>query len=253
MLARPLTRGIGPWQATALNVTFIVGAGVFITIPLMLGQLPGPYALPGSTVGGDIPPDQSSGNEFNNNGTYTGVVFDPRGNLFAVDIGTAQGQIPPPDNGRLIEWFPPNYDTYCILFGPTQGGVGDHHVDGIGGLRDPGILAADKQGNIYVPEPGATDPATGQAPGFGRVLKFIASSFPTRAADCAPPTNMPTTPVRCEVFIQGDIVDVAQSGGEEALAGAVGVVAHDGGPAAVALVADIARRSALVTHFWTSL
>ena len=166
--------------------------------------VPGPYALPGSTVGGDIPPDQSSGNEFNNNATYTGVVFDPRGNLFAVDIGTAQGQIPPPDNGRLIEWFPPNYDTYCILFGPTQGGVGDHHVDGIGGLRDPGILAADKQGNIYVPEPGATDPATGQAPGFGRVLKFIASSFPTRAADCPPPTNMPTTPVRFEVFIQGD-------------------------------------------------
>src|SRR5439155_1465172 len=27
---------------------------------------------------------------------------------------------------------------------------------------------------------------------------------PTRAADCPPPTNMPTTPVRFEVFIQGD-------------------------------------------------
>ncbi len=40
-----LMRGIGPWQATALNITFIVGAGVFVTIPAMLGKLPGPYAL----------------------------------------------------------------------------------------------------------------------------------------------------------------------------------------------------------------
>jgi amino acid transporter len=40
-----LIQGIGLWQATALNVTLIVGAGVFATIPLMLGILPGPYAL----------------------------------------------------------------------------------------------------------------------------------------------------------------------------------------------------------------
>jgi amino acid transporter len=40
-----LVRGIGLWQATALNVTMVVGAGVFATIPPMLGQLPGPYAL----------------------------------------------------------------------------------------------------------------------------------------------------------------------------------------------------------------
>jgi amino acid transporter len=43
----PLTRGIGLWQATALNITMIVGAGVFATIPLMLKELPGPYALSG--------------------------------------------------------------------------------------------------------------------------------------------------------------------------------------------------------------
>jgi len=42
---RGLVRGIGLWQATALNVTMIVGAGVFVTIPLMLRELPGPYAL----------------------------------------------------------------------------------------------------------------------------------------------------------------------------------------------------------------
>jgi basic amino acid/polyamine antiporter, APA family len=40
-----LIRGIGLWQATALNITLIVGAGVFATIPTMIGLLPGPYAL----------------------------------------------------------------------------------------------------------------------------------------------------------------------------------------------------------------
>ena len=47
-----LVRGIGPWQATALNVTMIVGAGVFVTIPSMLGALPGPYALLGWIAAG---------------------------------------------------------------------------------------------------------------------------------------------------------------------------------------------------------
>jgi amino acid transporter len=41
----PLTRGLGFWQATAVNVTQIVGAGVFVTVPLILGVLPGPYAI----------------------------------------------------------------------------------------------------------------------------------------------------------------------------------------------------------------
>jgi amino acid transporter len=40
-----LKRHFGLWQATALNVTMVVGAGVFITIPAMLAALPGPYAL----------------------------------------------------------------------------------------------------------------------------------------------------------------------------------------------------------------
>lgn len=44
---RQLERGIGLWQATALNVTLVVGAGIFVTIPPMLGKLPGPYALLG--------------------------------------------------------------------------------------------------------------------------------------------------------------------------------------------------------------
>src|SRR6516164_5495160 len=49
-----LQRHFGLLQATALNVTMIVGAGVFVTIPLMLGKLPGPYALLGWLVGGAL-------------------------------------------------------------------------------------------------------------------------------------------------------------------------------------------------------
>jgi amino acid transporter len=42
-----LTRHFGLAQATALNVSQIVGAGIFLTVPLMLAKLPGPYALLG--------------------------------------------------------------------------------------------------------------------------------------------------------------------------------------------------------------
>jgi amino acid transporter len=41
----PLARGLGFWQAVAVNVTQVVGAGVFATIPLILGVLPAAYAL----------------------------------------------------------------------------------------------------------------------------------------------------------------------------------------------------------------
>jgi APA family basic amino acid/polyamine antiporter len=44
MHPNPLQRHFGLLQATALNVTMIVGAGVFVTIPYMLQKLPGPYA-----------------------------------------------------------------------------------------------------------------------------------------------------------------------------------------------------------------
>jgi basic amino acid/polyamine antiporter, APA family len=42
-----LQRHFGLLHATALNISMIVGAGVFLTIPLMLIELPGPYALLG--------------------------------------------------------------------------------------------------------------------------------------------------------------------------------------------------------------
>jgi amino acid transporter len=42
-----LQRHFGLTQATALNITMVIGAGIFATIPLMLRHLPGPYALLG--------------------------------------------------------------------------------------------------------------------------------------------------------------------------------------------------------------
>src|SRR6185437_7879374 len=47
-----LQRHFGLLQATALNMTTIIGAGVFITIPLMLEVLPGPYAMIGWLAAG---------------------------------------------------------------------------------------------------------------------------------------------------------------------------------------------------------
>jgi amino acid transporter len=47
-----LHRHFGLLHAVALNISQIVGAGVFVTIPLMLDKLPGPYALLGWLVGG---------------------------------------------------------------------------------------------------------------------------------------------------------------------------------------------------------
>jgi amino acid transporter len=47
-----LQRHFGLLQATALNVSMIVGAGVFLVIPLMLLKVPGPYAILGWVVAG---------------------------------------------------------------------------------------------------------------------------------------------------------------------------------------------------------
>jgi hypothetical protein len=153
--------------------------------------VPGPYANPGSKAGGDIPPDTSAGNAFNNNGSFTGCTFDRHGNLLANDIGTAQGALPVPDNGRLIEWFAPKYTQYCVLVGPTQGGVGPHHVDGTGGLKDPGTMATAANGDVYLAESGA-----------GRVIVFAAASIPSSAQQCGP-AGVAQPAVPFTVFTQG--------------------------------------------------
>lgn len=171
--------------------------------------VPGPYKLTpkssqwtsagvaGPDAGGDIPPDPTGassgeGGPFNSEGTYTGCAFSPTtGNLFAVDIGTSQGGFPPADNGRLIEWFADsNYSGVCIIYGPTTGGDPgtSHHVGGHGGLQQPGIMASDRQGNIYVPVD-ATVPGQLHSQGAnlvprGAVLKFAASELPKTEAGC---------------------------------------------------------------------
>jgi hypothetical protein len=155
-------------------------------------SVPGPYALPGSSSGGDIPPQNGGpwqSGAYNNDGSYTGCAFDRHGHFFAVDIGTAQGQVPVPDSGRLIEWFPPDYTSYCIIYGPDTGGTGPHHVDGAGGLRDPGTLAVYRE-DVYVPETGA-----------GRVLRFRHQLLPRSAAVCGPDGVLTPRPP-LEVFIQ---------------------------------------------------
>jgi len=157
--------------------------------------VPGPYHLPGQTVGGDIPPDPDG--TFNSNGTFTGCVFDNRGDFFAVDLADSQGAFPPHDDGRLVEWFPPDYSSACIVYGPDQAGVGPDHVDGHGGLQQPGTLAADAQGNVYVP----VDSTTGFLP-TGRVLKFAASSFPADAGRCSN-TAGNFHQAQFSVFVQG--------------------------------------------------
>ncbi|HLG91680.1 MAG TPA: hypothetical protein VKY15_01725 [Acidimicrobiales bacterium] len=162
--------------------------------------VPGPFHLPGQTVGGDIPPDAGTGH-FNNNGTYTGCAFDSADNLFATDLGTAQGQFPTPDDGRLIEWFAPSHSHYCILIGPTSGGVGPHHVDGTGGLRQPGLLAFDPHGDLLVPEAGYE---LGGAPA-GRVLKLDHRSLPRGPGACGPDGLYPSSELRYQVFVQGSL------------------------------------------------
>jgi hypothetical protein len=168
--------------------------------------VPGPYAFKrgthavvGKRVGGDDPPDESG--SFHSNATLAGCAFDSKGVLFAADIGTAQGEFPPPDSGRIVEWFPPSYDTYCILLGPTKGGVGPHHVAGTGGLRDPGpgALAVDAHDNLLVPLPFAD----GNPP--GEIARLDHATLPKSARECPGPSNAPRKRVRVTTFIQGQI------------------------------------------------
>lgn len=163
-----------------------IGLAVYDRLGNFTGQtifVPGPYA------GGDIPPTKSG--IYNDNGTFEGAVFDAKGDLFATDIGQGQGSASVPDQGRIVEWFPPDYTAYCIIIGPTQGGMGPHHVDGSGGLKDPQLMAFDPQGNLYVPETGAV-----------RVLRFDHSVLPTSADQCGP-DQLLSPPAPYTVFITG--------------------------------------------------
>jgi len=150
--------------------------------------VPGPYKMPGQSIGSDSPP--TSNGVFNNNQTYTGCMIDKAGDVFGNDIATAQGSYPPPSSGRLVEWFAPNYTTYCILYGPNAGGVGPHHTDGTGGLAQPGMMAQADNGDVLVPNVGTSS-----------VLRFAKSSLPTGAAQC-PGGIYPRSKLRISTFVK---------------------------------------------------
>src|SRR5204863_4128779 len=46
-----LVRGLGLWQATALNMIDMIGVGPFITLPLIVGAMHGPQAMLGWIFG----------------------------------------------------------------------------------------------------------------------------------------------------------------------------------------------------------
>jgi len=52
--AAGLERQIGPWQATAINMTQMCGIGPFLTIPLMVAAMNGPQAMLGWVIGAII-------------------------------------------------------------------------------------------------------------------------------------------------------------------------------------------------------
>ena len=157
--------------------------------------VPGPYKMSPKDPGEDSPPVHGV---YNGQSTYTGCAVDAQHNVFADDIGTAQGAFPIPTDGRLVEWFAPSYTKSCILYGPTTGGVdGDHHVDGSGGLSQPGMMTTMPNGNVLLPQSGS---ASGGFP--GNVLEFDHSSFPRSPRQC-PDGVYPRSQIRDSVFLQG--------------------------------------------------
>jgi hypothetical protein len=151
--------------------------------------VPGRFKMPGQSIGGDSPP--TSNGVFNNNQTYTGCAVNSNGNVFGSDIATAQGAFPPPSSGRLVEWFAPNYTSYCIVYGPTAGGAGPHHTDGTGGLAQPGTMTLADNGDLLVPNVGTSS-----------VLRFARSSMPPKASAC-PGGIYPRPKVQVSTFVKG--------------------------------------------------
>ncbi len=150
--------------------------------------VPGPYKMPGQSIGSDSPP--TSNGVFNNNQTYTGCAVEKNGNVLGNDIATAQGDYPPESSGRLVEWFAPSYTTYCIVYGPDAGGTGPHHTDGTGGLAQPGMMDLADNGDVLVPNVGTSS-----------VLRFAQSSLPTSAAQC-PGGLYPRSKLHISTFVK---------------------------------------------------
>ena len=157
-------------------------------------SVPGPFRMAPGQPGQDAPADDTG--VYNGQSTYTGCAVDSEHNIFASDIGTAQGSFPIPTDGRLIEWFAPSYTSACVLYGPDTGGVGPNHTDGSGGLSQPGMMTTLPDGNVLVPQAGS---ASGGFP--GDVLEFDHASLPTSASQC-PDGRYPRSLIRSSVFFQ---------------------------------------------------
>jgi hypothetical protein len=184
--------------------------------------VPGPYKLKGESIGSDSPP--TANGVFNPNQTYTGCAVDAHHNVLANDIATAQGAYPPPSDGRLVEWFAPNYTTYCIVYGPTAGGTGPHHDDGTGGLAQPGTMALAPNGDVLLPNVGTQS-----------VLRFAASSLPTNAGEC-PGGVYPRSKVQVSTFVGG--LSFPAGVAEDPACGCYAVSSFIGNPGVIWVTAD---------------
>lgn len=96
-----------------------------------------------------------------------GCAFDSDGRLFVTDVGSGSFDA---EDGKLIVYFPPDYETSCVLDAT---------------LHVPGTVAIDDAGNVYIPE---TVPP-------GHVLTF-APPFPAGAESCD------TTTLNSSTFIE---------------------------------------------------
>jgi len=84
-----------------------------------------------------------------------GCAFDSEGRLFVTDVGSGSFDA---SDGKLIVYFPPDYDAWCILDG---------------GLRTAGAVVVDDDGSVLVSE--SVPP--------GKVLRFT-PPFPESAGQC---------------------------------------------------------------------
>lgn len=179
--------------------------------------VPGPYHMLPWFPGEDSPPVNGV---WNNQSTYTGCAVDSQHNVFGDDIATAQGQFPIPTSGRLVEWFAPTYKQYCILYGPTTGGYdGDHHVDGSGGLAQPGMMTTMSNGNVLLPEAGSPSGGLG-----GEVLEFNHASFPTSASQC-PDGVYPRSELKVHTFVKSGSLPLPMGVAFDPACGATGCYA----------------------------
>ena len=150
---------------------------------------PGPYKMPGQTVGQDSPPT-ADGSSTTTRPTPAAPSTSTQ-NIFGADIATAQGDYPPPSSGRLVEWFARAYRTSCIVYGPTVGWrrPAPHRRQRRAGPAGRHGLAPN--GDLLVPNVGTQS-----------VLRFARSSLPTSVAQC-PGGAYPRVEGQLSKFVRG--------------------------------------------------